>query len=288
MSISTEFLSTVTLFSGLDGAELDALAGLCTEELFSAGKRVFSYGESGDTLYVIQEGEVEISVKDNTGDKIILANLRPGEYFGELALFDPGPRSATATITEDAKFISLSRDSLHAFISSKPSAALDLLAVMSRRLREADYLLMGRVTRNLNTEFEQEQTLVQLVATWIAAFSGSMPFLFLNAFFFFTWIMINCEMIPGIIPFDPYPFGFLTMAVSLEAIFLSIFVLLAQNLQSAKERLRSDVEYQINLKAELGVTELHDRLMHLQADLTRRLSGIERQIKNKFDQNSPS
>ena len=286
MGISTEFLSTVTLFSGLDEGELSALSQLCSEQTFTMGKRVFSYGESGDTLYVIQEGAVEISVKDTTGDKIILANLGSGEYFGELALFDPGPRSATATVTENAKFISLSRENLHAFIISKPSAALDLLAVMSRRLREADYLLMGRVTRNLNTEFEHEQTIIQKVATWIAAFSGSMPFLFLNALFFFMWIVVNCELIPGIVPFDPYPFGFLTMSVSLEAIFLSIFVLLAQNLQSAKERLRSDVEYQINLKAELGVTELHDRLMHLQADITRRLSGIEQQIRNRSEQTS--
>ena len=277
--VSTEFLKTVSLFSKLDDAELLALVERMNSHSFSAGRRVFSFGESGDSLYIINVGEVEISVKDSTGDKIILTTLGPSEFFGELALFDPGTRTATALVLQDAVILELSRDNLNKFLSVSPDAALDILAVMARRLREADHLLMGRVTRNLNTEFEHEQSFLQRVATWIAEFSGSMSFLFLNALGFLTWIIINLELIPGVPAFDPYPFGFLTMSVSLEAIFLSIFVLLAQNLQSAKERLRSDVEYQINLKAELGVSELHDRLLQLQSDVGRRLSHLERLLE---------
>ena len=285
--VSIQSLKTVTLFSKLDEGELAALAERMVTHSYSAGRRVFSFGESGDSLYIISSGEVEISVKDSTGDKIVLTTLGTGEFFGELALFDPGTRTATALVLQDATIIELARDSLNRFLAEKPDASLDILAVMARRLREADHLLMGRVTRNLNAEFEHEQSFLQRVATWIAEFSGSMAFLCLNATAFFIWITINLGLIPGIPAFDPYPFGFLTMSVSLEAIFLSIFVLLAQNLQSAKERLRSDVEYQINLKAELGVTELHDRLLQLQSDIGRRLSHIERSLV-KADPTPPS
>ncbi len=276
MTISINFLRTVSLFSFLDDAELTALAASADQEALTAGKHVFHLGESGDSMYIIETGRIELSIRDTTGDKIVLAEIGSMEVFGEMALFDPGPRSAAATVLEDATFIVLHRDDILRFLKAHPTAALDLLAVMARRLRDTDHLLMGRVTRNLNTEFAEDLTWVQVVASWIAAFSGSMLFVFINATFFMGWIVVNLSLIPGVPAFDPYPFGFLTMSVSLEAIFLSIFVLLSQNLESAKERLRSDVEYQINLKAELEIAELHGKVTQLHLDITRRLSALER------------
>jgi uncharacterized membrane protein len=102
-----------------------------------------------------------------------------------------------------------------------------------------------------------------------------MPFLALNALIFLAWIVVNVELIPGIAAFDPYPFGFLTMSVSLEAIFLSIVVLLAQNLNSAKERVRNDIEYEVNLKTERKITELHKRVTQLHHDLSRRFTQLD-------------
>jgi uncharacterized membrane protein len=134
---------------------------------------------------------------------------------------------------------------------------------------------MGRVTDNANAAFENKLSIPQRMANWIADFSGSMPFLAINALIFLGWIVINVELSPGIAAFDPYPFGFLTMSVSLEAIFLSIVVLLAQNLNSAKERVRNDIEYEVNLKAERKVTELHRRITQLHNDISRRLTKLE-------------
>jgi uncharacterized membrane protein len=157
----------------------------------------------------------------------------------------------------------------------KPEASIDLLAMISRRLRDADHLLMGGPSGNANVAFESNLSLPQRVANWIADFSGSMPFLALNALIFLVWIVVNVELIPGIVAFDPYPFGFLTMSVSLEAIFLSIVVLLAQNLNSAKERVRNDIEYEVNLKAERKITELHKRVTQLHNDLSRRFTQLD-------------
>lgn len=269
------FLHSVNLFSLLDETEIAALHETLRERRMPAGTRLFHEGEQGDSLFIVQSGSVEIYVNDYEGKKLILATLTRGDIFGETAVFDPGPRSANAITTEESIVWEFPRAALLRFLRAKPEASINLLAMISRRLREADHLLMGSPTGNVNTAFESNLSLPQRIANWIADFSGSMPFLAINALIFLVWIVVNVELIPGIAAFDPYPFGFLTMSVSLEAIFLSIVVLLAQNLNSAKERVRNDIEYEVNLKAERKVTELHRRITQLHTDMSRRLTKLE-------------
>jgi CRP/FNR family cyclic AMP-dependent transcriptional regulator len=269
------FLRSVKLFALLDEGEVAALHATLRERAIGAGTHLFHEGEQGDSLFIVQSGSIEIYANDFEGQKLVLTTLSRGDIFGETAVFDPGPRSASAETTEESVVWEFPRTALLEFLRSKPEASIHLLAMISRRLREADHLLMGRVTDNANAAFENKLSLPQRIANWIADFSGSMPFLAINALIFLVWIVINVELIPGIATFDPYPFGFLTMSVSLEAIFLSIVVLLAQNLNSAKERVRNDIEYEVNLKAERKVTELHRRITHLHNDISRRLTKLE-------------
>ena len=130
----------------------------------------------------------------------------------------------------------LGRDELLHFLRQKPEAALDMMATMARRLRETDIKLRQMAARNVNQEIEQKLTPVQQITDWIAAFSGSIYFLGLHVIWFAIWIGLNTLW--GTNPFDPFPFGLLTMVVSLEAIFLSVIVLLSQNRQAAKDRIR--------------------------------------------------
>jgi len=146
---------------------------------------------------------------------------------------------------------------------------------MGQRIRSADEMLRRRVARNINLEMEVRSTTVEKIADVIAAFSGSILFLVLNGAWFLGWIAWNT--IPGILHFDPYPFGFLTMVVSLEAIFLSIFVLVSQNRQAAKDRLRADAEYEVNLKAELEISHLHEKVDFLTEELLARLPRKDRE-----------
>jgi uncharacterized membrane protein len=279
MSDIVEFLKTVRLFSLLDENELASLANALQRRSFQSGESVFTSGDAGDSLYIVLNGRVELSVLDYTGEKIVLTEVTEREVFGETSLFDLGPRSASAVATTETTLLELHRDDLMSFIKSKPAASLDLLGMMARRLRETDQMLMGRVARNLNVEFASELSPLLKAANWIADFSGSMTFLLLNAAIFALWIIINLEILPGLTAFDPYPFGFLTMSVSLEAIFLSIIVLLSQNLQSARERMRNDIEYEVNLKAELEIGQLHDRLGKLHTDISQRIGLLEGRIK---------
>jgi CRP/FNR family transcriptional regulator, cyclic AMP receptor protein len=270
-----DFLRSVKLFSLLDEVELKALSSTLSALAVPAGAHIFSEGEIGDTLYILQSGQVEVFVRDYAGDKITLSTLVPTDIFGETSLFDPGARSASAVALESSQLLVWKRGDLIQFLRATPSASIDLLTILSRRLREADHLLMGRHTGNVNVAFESNLSVLQRVANYIADFSGSMPFLFINAAIFFVWIVVNLEFIPGLPAFDPYPFGFLTMSVSLEAIFLSIIVLLAQNLNSAKERVRNDIEYEVNLKAERKITELHHRITQLHYELSKRMARLE-------------
>jgi len=269
-------LSEVPLFQSLDSDERAALAAVMDQEQVSQGSVIFHFGDPGDSLYIVQNGKVELYVRDHSGQRISFDTLEKGDLFGEVSLFDHGPRTGTAVALEDCELLKLDQQDLLAFLRKKPDAALDLLAVMGKRLRAADALVRSRVSRNPNIEIEAELTGLQKIASFIAEFGGSLSFLGINLIFFVVWIVLNIGIVPGIAPFDPYPFGFLTMAVSLEAIFLSIFVLLAQNVQAAKDRIRSDIEYEVNLKAELEVGHLHEKFDRLQSDVVTRLHRMEK------------
>jgi CRP/FNR family cyclic AMP-dependent transcriptional regulator len=270
---TAELLATVPLFKLLSDEERADLEGVFERRTFARDEKIFSLGEPGDSLYIVGMGSVELFVKDNTGAKIVLTVCDAGEVFGELSLFDGGARTASAVCLEESTLFVLDRDDLLTFLRRHPDAALDLLTTMGQRMRSADEMLRRRVARNINEEMQIRSTTIEKIADVIAEFSGSISFLFLNAAWFLIWIVWNT--LPFVPHFDEYPFGFLTMMVSLEAIFLSIFVLVSQNRQAAKDRLRADAEYEVNLKAELEIAHLHEKVDFLTEELLVRLPRVK-------------
>lgn len=275
MSGDADLLAGIPLFATLDDQARRELAATMEHLSYPKGQVLFRIGDPGDALYVVRTGKVELSVRDHTGDRIVLEHCEPGVVFGELSLLDGGTRTASAETLDNTEVMLLSRDQLQTFVCNHPNAALSLLSVVANRVRKADEMLRGRVARNVNVEVEQKQKPLDRIADAVAGFAGSVPFVIIHGVFFTVWIVLNLSIIPGVEAFDPFPFGLLTMAVSLEAIFLSVFVLLAQNLQAAKERVRSDVEYEINLKAELEVFHLHEKVDRLHEEMIGRLHRIE-------------
>jgi uncharacterized membrane protein len=271
-------LSKVPLFSFLDEHEREVLAARLDRQEFKKGVRLFAKGDPGDRMYVLISGEVEISLTSDTGDKVVLEQPGVGEFFGEISLLDGGPRTAAAIASDDSVVLVVDRSDLDEFFKMRPAAALDLLTSLGKRLRETNKLLRGTVARNINRVEEDNRTAVMKVADWISDFSGSLPFLFIHCGIFFVWIVLNAGPLakPPLGGFDPYPFGLLTMVVSLEAIILSVFVLLSQNRQVTRDRMRNDVEYAVNVRAELEVAHLHDKLDDLREALSARLEKIER------------
>jgi uncharacterized membrane protein len=155
---------------------------------------------------------------------------------------------------------------------------MDLLGAMGKRLRETARILRGSTSRNVNIETEDKRTRIERAADWISEFSGSLPFLFIHIALFALWIGLNVPPIEHTLigGWDAYPFGLLTMCVSLEAIILSVFVLLSQNRQMARDRVRNDIEYDVNLKAELEISQLHEKVDRLYEQVSRRLANLER------------
>jgi CRP/FNR family cyclic AMP-dependent transcriptional regulator len=285
MCPEADLLKEVPLFELLDDNERTELAAQLDVVRFAAGETIFNYGEPGDAIYVISSGEVEVFFKNDTGERIVLEVATRGDFFGELSMLDEGTRTASVMATQDTQALRLGRPDLEKFLQLRPQAAMDLLAAMSRRLRKTVERLRHTATRNVNVETEDMRTWVQKTADWIAEFAGSIPFLLIHVGVFAFWLTVNWLHVPGIPQFDPYPFGFLTLAVSLEAIFLSVFVLLSQSRQAAKDRVHADIEYDINLKAELEIAHLHEKLDRLTGDVLVRLDRVHRLLPANVDIN---
>lgn len=277
MACAPELLADVELFEHLTEDERARLAGFIGWCELADGAELFHTGQPGEAMYVVKRGEIELYIKDHAGQKITLTTAGPGRMFGEMALLDHGPRTATARAVGACELLVLDRQSLLTLFQTNPKSALSLLAALSHMTRKADELLRSRVSRNANVEAAEHLTLFQRASDAISAFSGSMAFLLLNALWFAVWIGVNTLPL-GIPPFDPYPFGMLTTIVSLEAIFLSCFVLISQTRQTEKDRVRSDIEYEVNVKAELEVAHLHEKTDQIYTHMLERFAHLEKQL----------
>jgi CRP/FNR family transcriptional regulator, cyclic AMP receptor protein len=231
---------------------------------------VFQAGEPGGAMHVVLSGRVEVSILDEDRKRVVLNELGPGELFGELSLFDGDPRSASVVALEATRTFQIDRADLERLFTRKPAAALDVLAVMGHRLRRTDLLLSQRVARNANEVYEQKSTLGDHVADGVARFGGSWSFIFAFAAILIVWVALNTFLLFGRKePFDPYPFILLNLFLSMLAAIQAPVIMMSQNRQDAKDRVRSELDYQVNLKAELEIMQLHDKLEALE----RRLAG---------------
>jgi uncharacterized membrane protein len=275
MSAIAEALAQIPIFSLLDEQERETLASHIEEVELEKGKTVFETGDPGDSMFVLRSGAVEVYVKNKTGERVTLERNGPGDFFGEISLLDAGPRTASAVVTEGGHALVIDRNDLDELFRLKPAAALDLLGATGRRLRATAMLLRNQATRNVNAAVEDKRTIIMRVADGVAAFSGSIEFLILHIVIFFVWIIFNVHVLPWG-NFDPFPFGLLTMVVSLEAIILSTLLLFSSNRQAAHDKVQNDIEYEVNLKAELQIQHLHEKLDKMNAEVLKRLAVLEK------------
>jgi len=275
MPCDPNYLANIKMFELLDEDDRVALAAMVDEKTVPSGQTLFEAGDPGDSLFIVREGQIELFIKDNTGQKIVLHTAEPGDMFGELAMLDSGARSATALALSASVLLVLDREDLVMLFKRIPEAALHMLAALTSMTRKADELLRTRVSRNVNEEMEVHSTILQKVADGLAWFSGSMPFLISHTIWFIIWISLNTFIMKDA-AFDPFPFGLLTMIVSLEAIFLACFVLISQNRQAQKDKYRADIEYEVNIKAELEVAHLHEKTDRIYEQMMSKFERLEK------------
>jgi uncharacterized membrane protein len=270
-------LKKIPLFMSMDDEERAALAAIMDEAPFKAGQVIFSAEETGGTFFIVQAGQVELSITDDDGEKLVLEILESGDFFGEMSLLDGGTRSATATAIQRTETLVLDRREFLDLLMQRPHMAQDVLVSQAKRIRRTDNLLRRRVSRNPNEAIEERETLGDRVADGVARFGGSWRFIFAFAAILLIWVALN-TFLPN--PWDVYPFILLNLFLSMLAAIQAPVIMMSQNRQDAKDRIRSELDYQVNLKAELGVSTLlhktdmiNDRLEDIDSKLVRAPAG---------------
>jgi uncharacterized membrane protein len=264
-------LRRAAVFQLLDDAELAELTAHVDTASFAAGATVFGAGDPGGGMHVVLSGRLEVFIRDEDGDRVVLQELGPGDLFGELSLFDGEPRSAGVQAVEPSRTFVIDRQDLERLFTRKPHAALEILAMMGQRLRQTDLLLSRRAARNANEVLAEKETLGERVADAVARFGGSWAFLLSFGAFLLGWVTLNTLLLAQRRePFDPYPFILLNLFLSMLAAIQAPVIMMSQNRQDAKDRVRSELDYQVNLKAELGIQELHRKIDRLAEQLDRR------------------
>ena len=260
MDVAT--LRSVPLFASLDSKATAELGEYLTIHDYPKSATIFRSGDPGDAMYLIDVGKVRISITDADGHVVTLAELGPGDFFGEMAMLDGHGRSAAATATEKARLAKLTRDDFLSFMKNDPRVALELLTALTNRLRRTDDLLRHRVSRNVNEEEAARMTLADRAADKLAEFGGSWKFIIIFLSFLNAWILLNSWVLwrKG---FDPYPYMLLSTGLNMLAALQAPIIMMSQNRQAQKDRLRANLDYQVNLKNELLLSDIIRRLDEL-------------------------
>jgi len=266
-------LRGVPLFAALDDAAVDELFSYLHSVELKAGSSLFRVGDAGDAMYIIERGHVRITVTDADGREVILASLGHGDFFGEMSLLDGHGRSADATVTEDSRLSVLTRQDFLNFVSSDSRIVLEMLSAITRRLRRTDDLLRHRVSRNANEEDARQLTLADRCADKIAQFGGSWKFIMISVMLLIIWMAAN-TMLLSQSPFDPFPFVLLNLVLGMIAALQAPIIMMSQNREAQKDRLRADLDYQVNLKNEMLLAEIL-RLLEKREKGTRRSDADE-------------
>lgn len=262
LSHEAESLSHVSLFKRLEPDELERLATEVDQILYKAGATIFNENDKGDALYVVDSGSVRIWVLDEDVEPVTLAELKPGDFFGELAVLDRGPRSTNATAIDDTELHRLSSDDFQNFLLRHPDAAIDVICEIGARMRQTNSLVSKRVTRNINLEMEEKATLGARIADKVASFGGSWTFIFIYCSFLAAWIMVNSFVLyryghgENGAQFDPYPYILLNLMLSMTAALQAPIIMMSQNRAAEKDRLAAEQDFKVNLKSELMLEEL--------------------------------
>jgi len=267
--MTLEALRSVPLFASLDDKATSELRNLLKVRDAKSGTVLFRAGDSGDAMYLIETGRVCISVKDEDKEDVTLADLAGGDFFGEMALIDGKVRSADAKVIEGARLAVLPRDKFLSFVRGNPDVALEMLSAVTQRLRRTDDLLRRRVSRNVNEEQEARLTMADRAADMLAEFGGSWKFIGAAMGLILFWIFLNSYIL--IRHFDPAPYQMLNLVLAVIAGMQAPIIMMSQNRQGQKDRLRADLDFQVNLKNELSLAEVLRRLDLLESERLPRL-----------------
>src|SRR5215472_11090657 len=289
-----DLLAQIPLFEGLSDEDRESLGKRLTEKKFAAGEVVFSKGDKGSSMYIVLSGAVQIFLppSDKDGENVILKDVHTGEYFGELALFDDKPRSASVNALVDSTLLELTREEFADHLMRSKAAAMTILSEMAERLRETNALLSQRAAKDAVKEVEENFNWGQRLADKVAELNGSWAFIIFLIGLTGVWSLINIPSIAdhlGIVikdesgritGFDPFPYILYNLVLAILVALQGPLIVMSQNRQSAKDRAQAETDFRVNLKNELGIERIIAELGAFRAEANKRLEVLERGIRS--------
>ncbi len=272
---NTDLLKSIPMFEGLSPEDLDHLASSLVERRLAGGEMIFDQGDAGSEMYIVASGHVNIHLPGENSRRVSLKDISVGEYFGELALFDDKPRSASALATTDAVLLELSREVLSSYLERRPRAAMTILRTMAERLRETNAMLSERAAKNAVEEIEKHLSWRDKLADKVAEFNGSWGFILLLCGITCVWVVIN---VPGVIakePLDAYPYQFFNLVLAVLVALQGPLIVMSQNRQTIKDRATAETDFKVNLKNEVNIETILRELAEFRAESNGRLEHLE-------------
>ncbi len=257
MPANPSLFEDVPIFALLDADERAVLAQQVEVRHFAKGQVIFRAGDPGARAYVTQTGNVRMTMTEETGGAIVVDTAGPGDIFGLSSMLAGAAHLTMALALEDTVAIEVDRNDISELLQAKPLAGLDMLTMTAKQLRASHELLRTRAARNPNEALEEKETLGEHIADAVARFGGSWAFISLFSCILGVYILINSLLQK---PWDPYPFILLNLFLSTLAAIQAPIIMMSQNRQDTKDRIRGELDYRVNLKAELEITEVLTKL----------------------------
>jgi CRP/FNR family cyclic AMP-dependent transcriptional regulator len=251
-------LSQVPLFALLDDEELAVLAAQVDLTRFAPRQRIYRIGDPGGRAYVLMSGAVRVTTIDDDQQDVIVDEPASGDLFGFASMLDCSPHQTNAVAVDEAVCVEVDRDDIETLIQRRPHAAMDMLTVLGRQIHAAQQLVRIRAARNPNEMIEEQMTFGERVADLVAGFGGSWTFIitFLSGLVIYAAINV---VLRGR-AWDPYPFILLNLMLSMLAALQAPVIMMSQNRQDTKDRLRGELDFAVNRRAEAEVQALSRKL----------------------------
>ena len=283
MACTPEILKDVPLFALLDEEELAVLAGQVELRTFASRQRIYKMDDPGGRAYVLISGRVRVTTVDEDQQEVLVDDPAKGDFFGFASMIDETPHQTTAAAIEESVCIEVDRHDISVLLQRKPMAGMDLLTVLGRQIHAAQQLVRVRSHRNPNEVIEEKATFGDHVADSVARFGGSWSFIISFLFSLLVYSAINVFLAKK--AWDPYPFILLNLFLSMLAAIQAPVIMMSQNRQDEKDRVRGELDFDVNRRAESEIQAL-SRKLNLLGDKMDDIDEVLRSKQNsKFPQN---
>jgi uncharacterized membrane protein len=259
-------LRHIPLFALLDDDEIAVLAAQVELRTFAARQRIYKMGDPGRCAYVLISGAVTVTTIDEDHQEVVVDLPGHGEFFGLASMLEQTPHQTTANAMEETVCLELDRSDIAVLIEKKPMAGMDMLTVLARQIHASQQLIRDRASRNPNDLIEEESTFGQRLADTVARFGGSWTFIIIFGIILIVYTAIN-NVLGAKNAWDPYPYILLNLFLSMLAAIQAPVIMMSQNRQDQKDRVRSELDFDVNVRAESEIKELSRKLNRIEEKL---------------------